>query len=581
MGNMKYYETNLDLVEDNRVLPSDNISRQNTPLVELTSQENEVVHHKEEMVFENSRQELKHYILMGKKLYVRKDGTVCADKPESQDLAIIIGPGKFAIGGDSSPFEKPKHFLANHDCNQELTEDEETIFWYVLICLGKEFDSQEIQMSLSKIEEFECRFPEIAAILCENDDSNKECLKRTIIKHLLFLGFKVKANRSNSCSNEINIDGKDVVIPKGKINPPAGLPFVAPTEEEIMNRRNSLMHKLLAKDKTLFDDDKIKSTIVDLVKSNAKETKEKEPHSKIIINEPNGQIEVSQPRSNDDIEVSNCFPKGKLAGENYTKADALSSDYQDNEFKAGTTGNRMQTIEEIFKQQRREKLKQERGLLRHLKYDQESDNSLIKINVDVKKEEDKTIFKYALICLRKGFNYDELKSVFSHISEFEKRFPYVADKFHKNVDDNAILKLRAELLKAVLLLGGKIQKSKRPDEDKDVGTITIPKGGLMSIGSEEDCKSNDSDNKSDCAYVVDEMDSVLFSDNRIRNTINAIINNPSPIQSNSSIIDEDNLKEKRERLKEKLLSGEYINLKPKSDITDSDSLLRIPGGIKL
>lgn len=50
MGNMKYYETNLDLVEDNRVLPSDNISRQNTPLVELTSQENKVVHHKEEMV---------------------------------------------------------------------------------------------------------------------------------------------------------------------------------------------------------------------------------------------------------------------------------------------------------------------------------------------------------------------------------------------------------------------------------------------------------------------------------------------------------------------------------------------------
>ena len=152
---MKYYETNLDLVEDNRVLPSDNISRQNTPLVELTSQENEVVHHKEEMVFENSRQELKHYILMGKKLYVRKDGAVCADKPESQDLAIIIGPGKFAIGGDSSPFEKPKHFLANHDCNQELTEDEETIFRYVLICLGKEFNSQEIQMSLSKIEKIE------------------------------------------------------------------------------------------------------------------------------------------------------------------------------------------------------------------------------------------------------------------------------------------------------------------------------------------------------------------------------------------------------------------------------------------
>ena len=77
------------------------------------------------------------------------------------------------------------------------------------------------------------------------------------------------------------------------------------------------------------------------------------------------------------------------------------------------------------------------------------------------------------------------------------------------------------------------------------------------------------------------MDSVLFSDNRIRNTINDIINNPSPFQSNSSIIDEDILKEKRESLKKKLLCGEHINLKPKSDIIDSDSLLRLPGGVKL
>ena len=140
MGNMKYYEIDLDLVGDNKVL-SGKITRHDTLLVErmynLTSQNDEDVHHNEEMVFENSRQKLKHYILMGKKLYVRKDGTVCADKPESQDLAIIIGPGKFAIGGDNSPFEKPKHFLANHDCNQELTEDEETIFRYVLILSGQ------------------------------------------------------------------------------------------------------------------------------------------------------------------------------------------------------------------------------------------------------------------------------------------------------------------------------------------------------------------------------------------------------------------------------------------------------------
>ena len=73
MGYMKYYETNLDLVGDNKVL-SDKISRHDTLLVErmynLTSQNNEDVHHNEEIVFENSRQKLKHYILMGKKLYV-------------------------------------------------------------------------------------------------------------------------------------------------------------------------------------------------------------------------------------------------------------------------------------------------------------------------------------------------------------------------------------------------------------------------------------------------------------------------------------------------------------------------------
>ena len=232
-----------------------------------------------------------------------------------------------------------------------------------------------------------------------------------------------------------------------------------------------------------------------------------------------------------------------------------------------------------------------RGIIRE-DYNQDPVNH-ININLDAEHKtedevifsisttEDETAFSYALICLRKGFNYDELDSVFSHISEFEKRFPYVANNFHRNMDDRSISMLRKGLIRAILQSGGKIKISKRPDEDKDTGIVTIPKAGLMSIGTEEDCKSNDSDNKSDCAYVVDEMDSVLFSDNRIRNTINDIINNPSPIQSNSSIIDEDNLKEKRESLKKKLLCGEHINLKPKSDIIDSDSLLRLPGGVKL
>lgn len=75
MGNMKYYETDLDLVGDNKVL-SGKITRHDTLLVErmynLTSQNDEDVHHNEEMVFENSRQKLKHYILMGKNYMFEK-----------------------------------------------------------------------------------------------------------------------------------------------------------------------------------------------------------------------------------------------------------------------------------------------------------------------------------------------------------------------------------------------------------------------------------------------------------------------------------------------------------------------------
>lgn len=74
----------------------------------------------------------------------------------------------------------------------------------------------------------------------------------------------------------INIDGKDVVIPKGKINPPEGLPLVAPTEEDIMNRRKSLMHKLLISEQDdthsnegdiIFDNRRIKASISELTNS--------------------------------------------------------------------------------------------------------------------------------------------------------------------------------------------------------------------------------------------------------------------------------------------------------------------------
>ena len=150
-----------------------------------------------------------------------------------------------------------------------------------------------------------------------------------------------------------------------------------------------------------------------------------------------------------------------------------------------------------------------RGIIRE-DYNQDPVNH-ININLDAEHKtenevifsisttEDETAFSYALICLRKGFNYDELDSVFSHISEFEKRFPYVANNFHRNMDDRSISMLRKGLIRAILQSGGKIKISKRPDEDKDTGIVTIPKARLMSIGTEEDWKSNDSDNKSDCA----------------------------------------------------------------------------------
>ena len=46
--------------------------------------------------FENPRQKLKHYLLCGKKLYIRKsNGSVTADTP--QDEFVVIPPGKLSI----------------------------------------------------------------------------------------------------------------------------------------------------------------------------------------------------------------------------------------------------------------------------------------------------------------------------------------------------------------------------------------------------------------------------------------------------------------------------------------------------
>lgn len=304
----------------------------------------------DDMIFENPRQQLAHYLLTGRKVYILSNGAVTTEKPEPPTFAIVVPPGKFSLIGEQ--------------------------------------------------------------------------------------------------------DGTH------------------PNEGEI-----------------IFDDQRIKDSISELINSQNVETFSEKGEPKFYIPEQGGQI-VQPLRQIDGGTKQSVIisSKGKLAGESHIKSDTLSFDSQNDESIVGTPGNRMQTIEEIDKQERREKLKQEllrgvpmRGLVGS-EHNQESNDSIIKINVnaeDIKREEDKTIFSYALICLRKGFNYDELYSVFSHISEFEKRFPYVADTFHRNMDDRSILRLRQGLLKAILLSGGKIKISRRADEDKDAGTITFPKGGLM------------------------------------------------------------------------------------------------------
>ena len=55
--------------------------------------------------FENPRQKLKHYLLCGKKLYIRKsNGSVTADTP--QDEFVVIPPGKLSIIPNSEDEKK-------------------------------------------------------------------------------------------------------------------------------------------------------------------------------------------------------------------------------------------------------------------------------------------------------------------------------------------------------------------------------------------------------------------------------------------------------------------------------------------
>ncbi len=156
-------------------------------------------------------------------------------------------------------------------------------------------------------------------------------------------------------------------------------------------------------------------------------------------------------------------------------------------------------------------------------------------------EEEKVIFSYARICLKSRFNYTELKSIFEHVSDFENRFPDIANSLSENMDNNQLLQLKRQILK--VLLSGTV--SIKIEQDPGFETIIpdepirlpSPKG-VFSISQDES----------------------LDAENNIAND------------------KEENRRNKRELLKQKLLSGEHIVIKPKSDITDSGKTFIIPKG---
>lgn len=292
----------------------------------------------DDMIFENPRQQLAHYLLTGRKIYILSNGAVATEKTEPPTFAIVVPPGKFSL-------------------------------------IGKQDDTH-------------------------------------------------------------------------------------PNEGE-----------------TIFDDQRIKDSISELINSQRVEAFSGDGEPKFNIPEHGGQIVQPLHQTDDGTKQSAIiFPEGRIAGKRYPKSDTLFFDSQNNESQVAAPSTRTQTVEEIERlEKRREELKQKliegermRGIIGK-DYAQQSDDSVIKIDVNASDAnkiedettcyttEDETIFSYALICLRKEFNYDELEAVFSHISEFEKRFPYVADKFHKNMDDWSISILRLRLIKAKLLSGGEGQ----------------------------------------------------------------------------------------------------------------------------
>lgn len=167
-----------------------------------------------------------------------------------------------------------------------------------------------------------------------------------------------------------------------------------------------------------------------------------------------------------------------------------------------------------------------------------SDSSVITQNLS---DEEEVIFLYALICLKSRFNYTELKSIFEHVSDFENRFPDIANSLFENIDSNQLLQLKRKILKTKLV--GPMSKKSivNPGFETIVQDETVwlpsPKG----------------------IFPISQDDS-LDAENNLAND------------------KEESLRKKRELLKQKLLGGGHIEIKPNSDISDSDQTIIIPRG---
>lgn len=183
--------------------------------------------------FEDPRQKLKHYLLCGKKLYIRKsNGSVTADTP--QDEFVVIPPGKLSIIPNSDDDKKnengnlifsddnikktinktiqnfgfEKQYGIKSDCENDLQQSNEILntLKNAFNCLTKEHDLQKLQKILCQIEDFELRFPQIASLLVEpyNRDNHIR-LKREILKARLLWPGVIPKNKKSDYGDKDNL----------------------------------------------------------------------------------------------------------------------------------------------------------------------------------------------------------------------------------------------------------------------------------------------------------------------------------------------------------------------------------------